>query len=257
MYTRPRGHGMYTITQALPLTPGSLGMQQAVVLPPTSFREAGGSCPSAQGCSTGSGEALWAVAVLQRVGGGSGGPILAELDRQLVNWIANFIWGIADDVLRDLYVRPDRWRSPDRTIPVSDTVGNRMELLIKALSASECVISVMGAHAGEGVDTIFSRKIVDCEAFGRTFWVAKSAKARPEQVQALCASGPGYVIFVEPASLGGARPTTPSGIGGRVFAGSGQLVLASRRNRASHRADGRLRRSPCLRRTCNRRGRHY
>jgi type I restriction enzyme M protein len=23
----------------------------------------------------------------------------------LINWIANFIWGIADDVLRDLYVR--------------------------------------------------------------------------------------------------------------------------------------------------------
>jgi len=22
-----------------------------------------------------------------------------------LNWIANFIWGIADDVLRDLYVR--------------------------------------------------------------------------------------------------------------------------------------------------------
>jgi hypothetical protein len=83
-----------------------------------------------------------------------------------------------------------------------------MQLLAKALSASECVISVMGAHAGEGVDTIFSRKIGDCEAFGRTFWVAKSAKARPEQVQTLCASGPGYVIFVEPASPGGARPTT-------------------------------------------------
>lgn len=83
-----------------------------------------------------------------------------------------------------------------------------MQLLVKALSASECVVSVMGAHAGEGVDTIFRRKIVDCEAFGRTFWVAKSAKARPEQVQALCASGSGYVIFVEPASPGGVRPTT-------------------------------------------------
>jgi type I restriction enzyme M protein len=28
-----------------------------------------------------------------------------EMEGASVNWIANFIWGIADDVLRDLYVR--------------------------------------------------------------------------------------------------------------------------------------------------------
>jgi type I restriction enzyme M protein len=27
------------------------------------------------------------------------------MDQNQLNWIANFIWGIADDVLRDLYVR--------------------------------------------------------------------------------------------------------------------------------------------------------
>ena len=27
------------------------------------------------------------------------------MDQTHLNWIANFIWGIADDVLRDLYVR--------------------------------------------------------------------------------------------------------------------------------------------------------
>jgi hypothetical protein len=27
------------------------------------------------------------------------------LEQTQLNWIANFIWGIADDVLRDLYVR--------------------------------------------------------------------------------------------------------------------------------------------------------
>jgi hypothetical protein len=27
------------------------------------------------------------------------------MDQSHLNWIANFIWGIADDVLRDLYVR--------------------------------------------------------------------------------------------------------------------------------------------------------
>jgi hypothetical protein len=85
-----------------------------------------------------------------------------------------------------------------------------VSLLDDALSASECVISVMGAHAGEDADTIFRRKIEDCQSVGRTFWVAKSAKARPAQVQAVCRSGRGFVIFVEPASPSGARPTTES-----------------------------------------------
>lgn len=82
-----------------------------------------------------------------------------------------------------------------------------MSLLEEALEAPRCVVSVMGAHAGEDVDVIFGRKMADCEAIGRTFWVAKSAKARPRQVQALCSCGLGHVIFVEPASAGGARPT--------------------------------------------------
>jgi hypothetical protein len=85
-----------------------------------------------------------------------------------------------------------------------------MALLDDALGASGCVISVMGAHAGEDADTIFRRKIEDCETVGRTFWVAKSAKARPTQVQTVCRSGKGFVIFVEPASPRGARPTTGS-----------------------------------------------
>jgi hypothetical protein len=82
-----------------------------------------------------------------------------------------------------------------------------LSLLEEALEAPQCVISVMGAHAGEDVGVIFGRKLADCEAIGRTFWVAKSAKARPRQVQELCSSGRGHVIFVEPASPGGARPT--------------------------------------------------
>ena len=30
---------------------------------------------------------------------------LATMEQTRLSWIANFIWGIADDVLRDLYVR--------------------------------------------------------------------------------------------------------------------------------------------------------
>ena len=29
------------------------------------------------------------------------------MESMQLNWIVNFIWGIADDVLRDLYVRGD------------------------------------------------------------------------------------------------------------------------------------------------------
>ena len=85
-----------------------------------------------------------------------------------------------------------------------------MSLLDEALGASDCVVSVMGAHAGEDAATIFERKVGDCRTAGRTFWVAKSAKARPQQVRATCSSGRGYVLFVEPASPNGARATTES-----------------------------------------------
>jgi hypothetical protein len=82
-----------------------------------------------------------------------------------------------------------------------------MSLLDEALRAPKCVISVMGAHAGEDAAAIFSRKISDCREIGRTFWVVKSAKARPAQVQTICHASHGYVIIVEPATPGGARPT--------------------------------------------------
>ncbi len=36
------------------------------------------------------------------MGGGTKGSRMSENN---LNWIANFIWGIADDVLRDVYVR--------------------------------------------------------------------------------------------------------------------------------------------------------
>lgn len=32
-------------------------------------------------------------------------PEANRMDNTQLNWIANFIWGIADDVLRDVYVR--------------------------------------------------------------------------------------------------------------------------------------------------------
>lgn len=83
-----------------------------------------------------------------------------------------------------------------------------MTELEDALASPKCVISVMGEHAGEGVDSIFVRKISDIERTGKTFWLVRSPRSRPLQVQRLCTAAPGYTIFIGPATTGGARPTT-------------------------------------------------
>jgi len=83
-----------------------------------------------------------------------------------------------------------------------------MTILEIALICQRCVVSVMGDHAGEGADAIFSRKKADIERTGKTFWLMRSPKARPKHVQLICSPIPAYTIFVEPATKGGARPTT-------------------------------------------------
>lgn len=82
-----------------------------------------------------------------------------------------------------------------------------MTLLEAALECPQCVVSVMGDHAGEGVDAIFDRKVADLSRIGITFWLMRSPKAQPAQVQEICMAIPAYTIFVEPAAKGGARPT--------------------------------------------------
>lgn len=83
-----------------------------------------------------------------------------------------------------------------------------MTLLEAALACPQCVLSVIGDHAGQGADVIFKRKIADIERTGITFWLVRSPKARPPQVQEICNTIPSYTIFVESATKGGARPTT-------------------------------------------------
>ena len=77
-----------------------------------------------------------------------------------------------------------------------------------ASACQHCVISVIGDHAGEGIDPIFERKKADIEQIGRTFWLMRSPKAQPEQVQGICRTVPTYTMFVAPSTKGGARPTT-------------------------------------------------
>ena len=48
------------------------------------------------------------------------------MDQSYLGWIANFIWGIADDVLRDLYVR-GKYR--DVILPM--TVLRRLDSLLE------------------------------------------------------------------------------------------------------------------------------
>jgi hypothetical protein len=83
-----------------------------------------------------------------------------------------------------------------------------MKLLETAMKCPKCVVSVMGDHAGEDVAEIFNRKKADIDRLGLTFWLMRSPKARPPQVQELTKTIPTYTIFVKPATKGGARPTT-------------------------------------------------
>jgi hypothetical protein len=74
------------------------------------------------------------------------------------------------------------------------------------------LFSVMGPHAGEGSAEIFDRKIADVLTTGRTFWVIRSHKAKPDMVQTIgatvCAtSGNPLCAFLAPSSPGGAAPT--------------------------------------------------
>lgn len=95
----------------------------------------------------------------------------------------------------------------------------RPTILDEALARPRCVLSVMGDHAGESVDAIFKRKIADIGRIGKTFWLIKSPKARPAQVQEICRAIPAFTIFVHPATKGGARPTTAETVVGEYSAG--------------------------------------
>lgn len=75
----------------------------------------------------------------------------------------------------------------------------------------QCVISVLGVHAGEGVDSIFSRKLMDIEHVGRTYWLIHARQARVQMVQELGQSVNRDSVkcyFIEGSSKKAARPTT-------------------------------------------------
>src|SRR5436309_13351693 len=61
-----------------------------------------------------------------------------------LNWITNFIWGIADDVLRDLYVR-GKYR--DVILPM--TVLRRLDAVLEP--TKKAVLEMKGSLDGAGV----------------------------------------------------------------------------------------------------------
>ncbi len=78
-----------------------------------------------------------------------------------------------------------------------------------------CIISVMGPHAGESSEEIFKRKISDTYKVGKTFWMIKSFRAKPDMIQKILIMAQNNnlevkVYFIEASSKGGAIPTKTS-----------------------------------------------
>lgn len=99
---------------------------------------------------------------------------------------------------------------------------DKMGLIDEALECPQCLVSVMGDHAGEGVAAIFNRKKNDIERLKVTFWLMRSYKAQPPQVQGISHTIQTYAIFVEPATKGGARPTTEE-VAAKEYSGDGKV----------------------------------
>jgi hypothetical protein len=76
------------------------------------------------------------------------------------------------------------------------------------MNSGKKILSVMGPHAGESVKNIFSRKISDIKKVGKTFWVTKSYKSQPTDVQSFCENSNVRIYFISPSAEGGAKDTT-------------------------------------------------
>src|SRR2546428_378962 len=66
------------------------------------------------------------------------------MEQGLLNWIANFIWGIADDVVRDLYVR-GKYR--DVILPM--TVLRRLDAVLEP--TKQAVLDMKASLDAEGI----------------------------------------------------------------------------------------------------------
>ena len=63
------------------------------------------------------------------------------------------------------------------------------------------IISVIGPHAGESLNAIFSRKISDIKKCGFTYWICKSRAISPTRINALHEANNSdiFILFVKTA----------------------------------------------------------
>jgi type I restriction enzyme M protein len=95
-----------------------------------------------------------------------------------LNWIANFIWGIADDVLRDVYVR-GKYR--DVILPM--TVIRRLDAVLEPTKQAVLEMKTQLDEAG-----IIDQYAALCQASGHAFYnsspfTLRDLKARPKSQQ--------------------------------------------------------------------------
>src|SRR6266487_5821132 len=95
-----------------------------------------------------------------------------------LNWIANFIWGIADDILRDLYVR-GKYR--DVILPM--TVLRRLDALLEP--TKQAILDMKASLDKAGIT---EQRAALCSASGQAFYntskfTLRDLKARANQQQ--------------------------------------------------------------------------
>ena len=82
-------------------------------------------------------------------------------------------------------------------------------ILDEALLSKKCLISVMGPHANESTDEIFTRKIDDIKKIGWTLWLIRSRGARVGVVQEFFTRWePQFILFITPSTPNGAKQTS-------------------------------------------------
>ena len=101
-----------------------------------------------------------------------------------LNWIANFIWGIADDVLRDVYVR-GKYR--DVILPM--TVIRRLDAMLEPSKPS-----VLKMKESLDAAKVANQHAALCQAAGEAFYNAspftlRDLKARARQQKPTRATG--------------------------------------------------------------------
>lgn len=80
-----------------------------------------------------------------------------------------------------------------------------MNLLNEALNSPYCIFSIVGPHAGETLESIFSRKINDLHQSPFTFWACKIKISNIQTIGNKVDMLP--IVFLQPLNLGGARDT--------------------------------------------------